>query len=80
MSSEEDLRKLATYIKELKLAQPARFLLEAHLPLQAMFLNLSLIGQPLVSPFLGAERFSFLQRILADEDSFNRLLEMLEEE
>ncbi len=50
---EEEIKKIATKVKALKLEAPCMFFLEAHLPLNSIFHFLSLGASPILSAVKG---------------------------
>ena len=72
------LDKLAARIVELRLAEPAQFLLEAHKPLLTLGRHLGLLFQPLLAPVVGQRRFESLLSLCEDPQNIEVLLERLE--
>ena len=72
------LKKVANAISRMKLEMPAVFFLEAHKPLTTLCHTASLFLQPIATPLFGAERVNGLVEILADKNSIDKLIELIE--
>ena len=70
---EDSISRLATKIVSKGLEVPAVFFLELHKPFTSLIQTTSIILTPLATPFFGAERIESLGRLLADQNSVERL-------
>ena len=78
ISIDDSLNKLATSIVQLRLDSFAVFLIEAHLPLNTIFHNLTFCAQPFATAFGGTERFRVFQSVLADRKNVEQLMNLIE--
>lgn len=72
--TEEQIKSIADKIRELKLVTPFVFFLEAHLPINTIFYNISLGLCPV---FSGVKGFKTLPMLLSDRANVEKLIEEL---
>ena len=73
----QDLDSLASKVKELGLEKPVDFLVESHFPLSNLVYHLSLLVEPIMSPFLSVSRIGNLSKMLTDENRRTEFLSKL---
>ena len=75
---DELLDRLAAKICQLRLEMPALLFLEMHLPLLTIAHTFSLFVEPVMLPFLGAERIHTLKLLLSDRKNIEELMRRIE--
>lgn len=73
----QDLDALAAKIRDLGLEKPVDFLLESHFPLSNLIYHLSLLVEPILSPFFSVSRIENFSKALSDENRRTEFLSKL---
>ncbi len=61
-----------------RLELPATIFLEMHLPVSGLLHSAALLGQPILSPLFGLERFERLVALVGDRQQLRRLIERIQ--
>ncbi len=75
---EELIEWAAEKICAKRLELPATIFLEMHLPVSGLLHSAALLGQPVLSPLFGVERFERLQALMGDRQQLRRLIDRIQ--
>ena len=77
-AAEEQLQRVADFLRQRRLETPAAWLLEIHLPISNVLYHGWLFTLPVLAPLIGKQPADDLAVLLSERENIARLIELLQ--